>query len=77
MASADPGTAEYSYYESMANQYSNLAEWIKNASDEVKEKYKNGGVYSLDVRSLTDSTSSTAFPALRCRRIPAAKAAIL
>ena len=48
MASAAPGTAEYSYYESMANQYSNLAEWIKNASDEVKEKYKNGGVYYLD-----------------------------
>lgn len=48
MASAAPDTAEYSYYESMANQYSNLAEWIKNASDEVKEKYKKGGVYYLD-----------------------------
>lgn len=48
MASAAQGTAEYSYYESMANHYSNLAEWIKNSSDEVKEKYKNGGAYYLD-----------------------------
>ena len=54
MASAAPGTAEYSYYESMANQYSNLAEWIKNASDEVKEKYKNGGVYYLDGGQVVD-----------------------
>ena len=48
MSSATPGTAEYSYYESMANQYSNLAKWIENASDEVKAKYQNGGVYYLD-----------------------------
>ena len=57
MASAAPGTAEYSYYESMANQYSNLAEWIKNASDEVKEKYKNGGGQVVDGFDVIDSIS--------------------
>lgn len=43
-----PGTAEYSYYEAMENQYSNLSEWIANASDDVKAKYQEGGVYYLD-----------------------------
>ena len=43
-----PGTAEYSYYEAMENQYTNLADWIANASDDVKAKYQDGGVYYLD-----------------------------
>ena len=42
------GTMEYSYYEAVENQYRNLADMLENATSEIKEKYKQGGVYYLD-----------------------------
>ncbi|MGN1340176.1 MAG: peptidylprolyl isomerase [Oscillospiraceae bacterium] len=44
----EPGTTEYSYYEAMEKQYTNLAEMLKNATNEIKEKYNQGGTYYLD-----------------------------
>lgn len=41
-------TAEYKYYAAMEKQYSALAEWLKQPSDALKDKYKNGGTPSLD-----------------------------
>lgn len=43
------GTDVYAYYEAMENYYTNLADMIENASDEVKAKYLEvGGTPSLD-----------------------------
>lgn len=44
----EPGSVEYSYYENMEKQYRNLAEMLRNSTDEVVEKYKQGGTYFLD-----------------------------
>ncbi len=46
--SCTAGTTEYSYYEAIENQYRNLADMLENATSEIKEKYKQGGVYYLD-----------------------------
>lgn len=46
--SCTPGSTEYSYYESVENQYKNLADMLKNTTDEIKAKYQNGGAYFLD-----------------------------
>lgn len=44
----EAGSVEYSYYEAMEKQYRNLAEMLRNSTDEIKEKYQQGGVYYLD-----------------------------
>lgn len=44
----EPGSVEYSYYENMEKQYRNLAEMLRNSTDEAVEKYKQGGTYYLD-----------------------------
>ena len=43
------GTDAYTYYEVMENYYTNMADFIENASEEVKAKYLEvGGTPSLD-----------------------------
>ncbi len=43
------GTDAYTYYEVMESYYTNMADFIENASEDVKAKYlENGGTPSLD-----------------------------
>lgn len=44
----EEGTATYAYYEAMEKQYSALAEWYKDTSNDVINKYKQGGTAFLD-----------------------------
>ncbi len=44
----EAGSNEYQQYQYLADYYTKLAEMVEKASDEVKEKYKNGGAFSLD-----------------------------
>lgn len=45
----EQGSTEYEYYDNMSKYYSNLADMLENATEEIRAKYKaEGGTPSLD-----------------------------